>query len=84
MKVVKTIAILVGGPLVGLLVALVLAALALPPDPNFISNGGHASPGDGILIIGYILISFLISIPLSILLAAIVLFRAKRKSNPAH
>ena len=43
MRIVKAIAIVLIGPLLGILVAFVLAILALPPDPNFIKNGGHGS-----------------------------------------
>ncbi len=76
MRIVKAMAILLIGPLVGILMAFFLAILALPPDPNFISNGGHSSPGDGFLIMGYIFLSFFISVPLSILLAWVLLFRS--------
>jgi len=83
MRIVKAIAIVLIGPLLGILVAFVLAILALPPDPNFIKNGGHGSPGDGFLIILYVLISLAISIPLSLLLAGIFWFRSgtSRKSQ---
>ena len=76
MKIVAAIAILLIGPLVGILVAVILASFALPPDPSFVSNGGHASPGDGFLIIPYVFFSFFVSVPLSVLLAGIVLFRS--------
>jgi hypothetical protein len=75
MRVVKAIAIVVIGPVLGVLIGSFLGALALRPDPNFVANGGHAAPGDGFLIIGYVLVSLLISIPSSVLLAGIVLFR---------
>jgi len=60
MKVGKAIAILLFGPLTGILIAFVLSALALPPDANFV---GHASPGDGFLTIGFVVASLLISVP---------------------
>jgi len=71
MRIVKTIAIVLIGPLLGILVAIVLAGFALPPDPNFARNGGHGSPGDGFSIILYIFISLVVSIPLSLLFAGI-------------
>jgi hypothetical protein len=80
MKAAQAIAIVVIGPLLGVLVAFFFGILALPPDPNFAANGGHAAPGDGFLLIGYVFASLLISVPLSILLAGIILFR-KPKSQ---
>jgi hypothetical protein len=67
----------------GTSVAGFLGGIALPPDPKFVANGGHAAPGDGFLIIGYVVISLLISIPLSILFAGIVLFRKPKPKNPS-
>lgn len=75
MKIVKAIAILLVGPLLGCIVGCIIAIFLLPPDPNFASNGGHAAPGDGFLVILCVLGSLLISVPLSAVLAAIVLFR---------
>ena len=75
MKFLKAIAILVFGPSLGIVFAFILGTLALPPDPNFVANGGHASPGDGFLILPYLFISLLISVPSSILLSGVVLFR---------
>jgi len=82
MKIVKAIAIVLIGPLLGILVAIILAVCTLPPDPNFASNGGHGSPGDGFLIILYIFSSLVVSVPLSLLLAGIFWFRSgpSRKS----
>ncbi|HWX94624.1 MAG TPA: hypothetical protein VNY29_18495 [Terriglobales bacterium] len=79
MKIAKAIAILLLGPLLGILFAFVFGALSLPTQAL---DGGRA-PGDGFLIMAYILLSFLISIPLSIWLAGVVLFRASwaPKSN---
>jgi hypothetical protein len=53
----------------------------LPPDPNFVANGGHASPGDGFLILPYLFTSLVVSIPVSILLAGVVLFRKPKAQN---
>jgi hypothetical protein len=74
MKVLKAAAILLIGPLVGFLIAFFLSAIALPPDPNFVANGGHAAPGDGFLVLGFMFVSLVISIPLSAVLAGFVLF----------
>jgi hypothetical protein len=74
-KVLGATAALVFGPLLGIVVAFVAAEFSLPLDPNFLSNGGHAAPGDGFLIILYVFISFAISVPLSLLAAGVILFR---------
>lgn len=63
------------GPLCGILIAFLLAGLALPPDPNFVSDGGHAAPGDGLLILDFVFVSLVASVPLSVLGAGLVLFR---------
>jgi hypothetical protein len=78
MKVVKAIAILLIGPLLGVSIAVILALFALPPDPNFVANGGHGSPGDGFLIFIYVIFSFGVSVPLSLLFAGCILFRKTR------
>ncbi|MGD0566758.1 MAG: hypothetical protein ABSA78_00010 [Candidatus Sulfotelmatobacter sp.] len=81
MKVLKALSILLFGPLLGIVVAFILGSLALSPDPNFVANGGHASPGDGFQIMGYVAISLVISVPLSIFLAGVVLFRKPKAQN---
>jgi hypothetical protein len=75
MKVLKAAAILLIGPLGGLLIAFFLSAFVLPPDPNFVSDGGHAAPGDGFIVLGFMFVSLVVSIPLSAALAGFVLFR---------
>jgi hypothetical protein len=75
MKFLKAIAILIFGPALGLVVAFILGSLALAPDPSFGANGGHAAPGDGFGILAYLFISLVISVPASISLAGVVLFR---------
>jgi hypothetical protein len=75
MRIVKAVAIVLIGPALGILIAFFLGALTLPPDLNFAANGGHAAPGDGFLVMGYMVFSLMISIPSSVLLAGIVLFR---------
>jgi hypothetical protein len=74
MKFLKAIAILIFGPLLGILVAFILGGLALPPDPNFVANGGHAAPGDGFLVLPLLFICLLVSVPMSIVAAIWVLF----------
>jgi len=71
-KVLQAISILILGPLVGILIAFAVAAFSLRTDPNIVANGGHAAPGDGILVILYAFISLIISIPLSIWGAVVV------------
>jgi hypothetical protein len=48
-------------------------ALSLLRDLNFVAHAAQAVPGDGSLIIGYIVIGLLVSVPVSILLAVIML-----------
>jgi hypothetical protein len=80
MKVVKALAILLFGPLFGILVALIVGSLQLRSNPLIAANGGHTAPGDGILIMLYVLISLVAAVPSSIAAAAWVLFR-KRKGQ---
>lgn len=49
----KALALLVIGPVLGVFVGFLVGALVLPDDPNFVANGGHASPGDGFLVLGF-------------------------------
>lgn len=83
MKILKALAILLFGPLLGLFAAFFLGAVTLPPDPNFVANGGHAAPGDGFVILPFVLVSLLISIPSSVFLAGAVLFRSPKPRNDA-
>lgn len=46
MKVVKVIAVVLIGPIVGLMLGFFLGSLFLPSDPT-----GHGAPGDGFLLI---------------------------------
>ena len=73
MRIVKAIAIVLIGPLLGMLLAGILAGFALPPD---------GPPGDGIVIIIYSLISLVASVPLSLSIAVIFWLRSgvSRKS----
>ena len=71
-KVLKAGAILLVGPSAGLLIALLLSALALPADTTF-KAGGHAAPGDGFFIVLFIVASLVVSVPLSIWGAVAVL-----------
>ena len=66
MKTAKAAAILVVGPLLGILLGLMVGAFAIPPDPNFVANGSHGSPGDGFLIIGCAALGFVVSVFVSI------------------
>lgn len=75
LKAIAAIAILLVGPLLGFVIALLVAGLWTPDDPNFVANGGHCSPGDGFLGIGLIFASLIISVPVSILLAGVVFLR---------
>jgi len=41
LKAIAAIAILLVGPLLGFVIALLVAGLWTPDDPNFVANGGH-------------------------------------------
>jgi hypothetical protein len=73
-RILGAIAILLFGPVVGALIGLILAILALPQGPSVVANSGHAAAGDGFLIIMYVAISLVISIPMSIFGAGLLLF----------
>ncbi len=75
----QAIAILFFGPLLGILIAFVLAVFALRTDPNIVANGGHTAPGDGILVLLYAFISLAVSIPLSIWGAVVIVFKSKHE-----
>jgi hypothetical protein len=79
MKVVKAIAILVGIPALGIIIACLLGALSIRLNPKF--DAVHATPGDGILIMLFILISLIVSIPIAGILAGSVLFRKPKPSQ---
>ncbi len=81
MKLVKAIAILLLGPLFGVLVAFGVGALQLRSDPIIANNGGHAAPGDGILIMLYVFLSLIVSIPLSIAAVVRLLFRKSKMQD---
>jgi hypothetical protein len=49
-----------------------------------VANGGHASLGDGFLILPYLFISLMVSVPVSILRAGVVLFRKPKTQNQAE
>jgi hypothetical protein len=72
-KALGAIAVLLLGPVVGALIGLILALLAVAQDPHFAPHAGHAA-GDGLLIIMYVALSLVISIPLSIFGAGLLLF----------
>jgi len=78
MKFLKAILILMLGPTAGLFAAFVLGALVIPADPNFQTNGSHGAPGDGFLILLLIFVSLVISVPLSVWKAVVLL----KKSGP--
>jgi purine-cytosine permease-like protein len=81
MKILKAFLILLLGPAIGFFVAFILGALAVPADPNFQANGSHAAPGDGFLIMPFIFVSLIISVPLSIWKAAAVLLGKSRPND---
>ncbi len=75
MKFAKAIAILIGGPSIALMVALIIGGFGLRSDPNFLANGGHAAPGDGFLFILLAIGALAISIPVSLIVAIRVVCR---------
>ena len=81
-RLVAAIAIMVAGPILGIVFGLFFSALTLRSDPNFIANSQHAAPGDGFPFMVYIFASFASSIPLSISLAILVLLRKPKTESP--
>jgi len=79
MKVVKAIAIVFTIPAIGIIVACVLGALTIRLNPKF--DAIHSTPGDGILIMLFVLVSLIISVPSAVLLAGSVLFRKPKPSQ---
>ena len=79
MKVVKAAAILFTIPALGIIIAFLLGALAIRLNPKF--DAVHSTPGDGILIMLFVLISLIVSVPSAALLAGSVLFRKRKPSQ---
>ncbi len=75
LRIVVALAIVLFGPLLGILIAVALSTLALPSPPA----GGLAAPGDGFLGIGYALVGLYVSVPVSLVFAGIVLFAGTRR-----
>ena len=84
MKIAKTAAILVLGPLLGILLGLIIGAFAIPPDPNFVANGSHGSPGDGFLIMGCAALGFVVSVFVSIVLTWTVLRKPRSAGSKSE
>jgi hypothetical protein len=75
MKIAKVIAILVFGPLLGAAGGFVVGAIIVA------SRGGQGTPGDGILVMGCIAVSFVVSSCISLALAA-SLFDKRKDGQP--
>jgi len=84
MKIAKAAAILVLGPLLGILLGLVVGAFAIPSDPNFVANGSHGSPGDDFLIMGCAALGFVVSIFVSIVLTWPVLRKPRSSGSKSE
>lgn len=65
MRIVKVIAIMFFGPVLGILVGFVIGIIAMPTQT---ADAGRA-PGDGFLLMGCIALGLLISVPVSAVLA---------------
>jgi hypothetical protein len=61
-RTVKVLAVMLVGPLLGILTGFIVGALALPAEP---AGAVGRSPGDGFLIIGLVSLGFVISLPVS-------------------
>ena len=83
LRVLKSISILLFVPLFGLFIALAAGAVALRLDPN-LQNGVRPAPGDGILVLLFIFLSLIISIPTSLVLAVKVLLRTPAATTRAE
>lgn len=84
MKIAKAAAILVLGPLLGTLLGIMVGAFASPPDPNFVANGNHGSPGDGFLIMGCAALGFVVSVFVSIALTWTVLRKPRSAGSKSE
>jgi hypothetical protein len=62
-RIFKVIGVMLLGPLLGILAGFILGVIAMPHQAI---EGGRAPGGDGILVIAFILLGLLVSIPLSI------------------
>jgi hypothetical protein len=65
MKIVKVIAIMFFGPVLGILAGFVVGIIAMPTQSTDVGR----APGDGFLIMGCVVLGLLISIPVSAVLA---------------
>ena len=81
MRIAKVIGVMLLGPLLGIAAGFIVGVVAMPRDPNFAANGGHSPPGDGILIILFILAGLVVSIPLSAVLAWQLWFRSSAEEK---
>jgi hypothetical protein len=70
-------AVLVMGPLLGMFIGMIAGALSLAPG---YVDGGRA-PGDGFLIIGYMLGGLFVSLAPSLGLAGLIILRADASSG---
>ena len=84
MKIAKAAAILVLGPLLGILLGLIVGAFAIPPDPNFVANGSHGSPGDGFLMMDCAALGFVVSVCASIVLTWTVLRKPRSTESKSE
>jgi len=64
-RVLRVIAVMLLGPLLGILAGFILGVIAMPHQA---AEGGRA-PGDGILVMAFIFLGLVVSIPLSIRLS---------------
>ena len=84
MKIAKAAAILVLGPLLGILLGLIVGAFAVRPDPNFVASGSHGSPGDGFLIIGCAGLGLVASVFVSVVLTWTVLRKPRSAGSKSE
>ena len=78
MKIVKVICILLFVPLLGICIASIIAALLLPYDPT-----GRGAPGDGIMILGCLVVGLVVSLIIAILLAIWTWRRSPKPDTPS-
>jgi hypothetical protein len=81
MRIAKAIAVMLFGPLLGVIAGFFVGGITVEiinalQGPNIVVNPQHATPGDGILIMLFVLVGLLVSIPLSIVLAVRVWARS--------
>ena len=76
MRAVKVLAVMLVGPLMGIVAGFVASLALLPDGPGAVVG---SSPGDGFLIIGLVLLGFVVSLLISVAIAVAI---GRQSSQP--